>query len=167
MDHERKSITEEDHIHDEWYKEAKGATMETLPEFLKKLTEDYAHDYGTVCHALAAGAIATCWAMDRTEYGGITGFQASCIMWQFIMNWMSYDAPLVLLNFENMLYPQHRDRFSPTISKSTWEWMREMANKRLSETGDIEPHPEVKRHWQSIVDGVIPFGWRLRGDDDE
>ena len=35
-------------------------------------------DYGTVCHAIALSAVA------RTAQGGITGFQAGAVMWEFI-----------------------------------------------------------------------------------
>src|SRR5690349_20327046 len=70
-------ITEESGEHKQWYVDAHAPemTLETLPEFLRHLTEDYHHDYGTICHALAAGAIATAYAMDRSPQGGITGFQ--------------------------------------------------------------------------------------------
>ena len=53
----KQQITEEMKIHDGWYKEAKKQTVETLPEFVRHLTEDYSHDYGTICYAVEAGAI--------------------------------------------------------------------------------------------------------------
>lgn len=75
-----KTITEEDKVHENWYKEAKDMDMQKLPQFVNGLLEDYEHDYGTICHALSAAAVATMWAMNRDErQGGITGFQASCI----------------------------------------------------------------------------------------
>lgn len=82
-----KKITEEDKVHLEWYKQASKQTLETLPSFLKNLMEGYNHDYGTVCHALAAGAVATAWAMNAHDNGGITGFQAGAVMWEFIKGW--------------------------------------------------------------------------------
>jgi len=71
----------------QWQKKAKEATVETLPQFLKELTEDYEHDYGTIVHATTEAAIAACHAVDASPQGGITGFQAGCIMWQFISEW--------------------------------------------------------------------------------
>jgi hypothetical protein len=86
------NITEDMHIHEQWYEEAKKQTLTTLPEFCRSLSEDYHHDYGTICHAITAAGIATMWAMNHTEQGGITGFQASCIMWEFIKNWMGKEG---------------------------------------------------------------------------
>ncbi|MFH1665341.1 MAG: hypothetical protein ABIA77_04245 [Candidatus Omnitrophota bacterium] len=158
----RKEITEEMKIHEEWYKEAKskGMSFETLPEFLKKLCENYTHDYGTICHALTAGAIATMWAMNKTDQGGITGFQASCIMWELIKNWMSYEGPMKLLQYDEMLYPQNEEKFKTSISPETWERIKEKAREGLAnpQCGS----PKVREHWQSILRGVIPFGYCLK-----
>lgn len=83
----KQQITEEMKIQNEWYKEAKKQTVETLPEFVRHLTEDYSHDYGTICHAVAAAGIAAMYAVDNSPTGGITGFQAGCIMWKVIREW--------------------------------------------------------------------------------
>ena len=85
---EVKQIKEEDKVQEEWYTESRHMTVENLPKFFQKLTEQYGHDYGTICHAMAAGALATMRAMDKTPQGGITGFQAGAIMWEFIKRWM-------------------------------------------------------------------------------
>jgi hypothetical protein len=71
-------------IKEGWKKKAYEVTTDTLPEFLKELSEHYRHDYGTICYALASAAVAAASAMDKSEQGGITGFQAGHVMWQFI-----------------------------------------------------------------------------------
>jgi hypothetical protein len=153
-------ITEEDGVHEQWYKQAEdGMSMDKLPEFLRHLTEDYIHDYGTICHALSAGAVATCWAMNRTKQGGITGFQSSFIMWGFIRNWLlDSDGPMRLVRYSHMLFPQHDHDFAQTISADIWKWLQEEAQKKLGEPGGAD---HVRAHWQSIVDGVVPFGYRV------
>lgn len=183
----RKQIKEEDKIHEDWYKEAKGMTLESLPEFLRKLSESYDHDYGTICHAMASAAVATAWAMEKTPQGGITGFQAGCVMWLFITGWMSKykDKPLRLIDYENMLYPQHGKNFT-SISSSTWAWLQEQAQKKLQEVllfrkfGDREilfrcfdsfrsyhgcgirkVSPNVFTHWKNIYEGIVPFGYSI------
>lgn len=156
------SITEEMKIHEIWYKETKNYDLETLPEFLNHLMNDYNHDYGTICHALAAGAIATCWAMNKKA--GITGFQAGAIMWQFIKEWMRYDSPLKLINYENMLYPQYESYYRQEISKDTFDWLQKEAKKALEENPDATER--VKKHWESIVNGKVPFGYKLEFDRD-
>jgi len=162
MDKER--ITEEMKIHDEWYSQVESMTMEKLPEFLRHLTEDYIHDYGTIVHALTAGAIATLWAMNKTEEGGITGFQAGCIMWEFIRKWMRLNSPLRLVDYEKMLYPQYKDRFEKIISRGVWEWIQKEAKKKLRESDRRYIHPDVKQHWEDIVAGEVPFGFKVSKD---
>lgn len=155
----KKQITEEMGIQKEWYKKAKNMNTEELPEFIRELTEDYSHDYGTICHAIAAGAVATAWAINNTPTGGITGFQAGAIMWEFIREWMSYDKkPMRLIDYGDMLYPQYEDKFKK-ISEDTWIWLQEQAERNLKENSNS--HPNVVAHWQSIVDGNIPFGFEI------
>lgn len=86
---EKRVITEKDNkdIIDGWFKAAKEQTLETLPSFMNHILNDYTHDYGTICHALTACAIGAAYAGDKSKQGGITGFQAGCIMWDFIRHW--------------------------------------------------------------------------------
>jgi hypothetical protein len=55
-----------------------------------------------------------------------------------------------------MLYPQYDYKFEKTISTDTWHALQEEAKKNLVER---DPHPNVKAHWESIVEGKIPFGY--------
>ena len=153
-------ITEKDMLQKDWYIEAKKQTLETLPEFLRKLTEDYEHDYGTICNAVIASALGAMWAVDHTPEGGITGFQASCITWGVIRQWQfsSNKCGLRLLDYDNMLYPQYENRFEKTISEDTWKAIQKEAKKQLKENDKC--HPDVKKHWESISAGNIPFGFK-------
>ena len=153
-------ITEEMGIHKEWFEEAKKQTLETLPEFLRKLTEDYEHDYGTIVHAISAGSIATAWAMNGSKQGGITGFQAQFVMWDFIRNWQNKEGPMKLIEYDDMLYPQYRDRFEKEISEETHKRLIEKAKEKIIESPDA--HPGVIKHWKNIVIGIVPFGYTVR-----
>jgi hypothetical protein len=167
----RTTITEKDGVHPKWYVEAKKQTAETLPEFIRHLIEDYGHDYGTICHAIAAAAVAGAYAVEHSPVGGITGFQGGAVMWQFIAQWGGYeDKPLRLVNYSDLLYPQYADKFT-TISATTWEWAKKQAAEKLAEyeaepvyrneeTGETWPsvHPDVVRHWRSVAAGTVPFG---------
>ena len=77
-------------LKESWKERAKNMTLEELPAFIQELME-HDHDYGTVCHAIALSAVATAWAANKTAQGGITGFQAGAVMWEFIKNW-SYSS---------------------------------------------------------------------------
>ena len=158
----RKPITEDMRLQNEWYKRAYSMKPEDFPEFFRELTEDYEHDYGTVCHAMSAIGLAAMWAFNKSEgaRGGITGFQAGCVMWEVIrhMNYEDNKCGLRLLNMDDLLYPQYEHKFR-SISSDTWEAVQKEAQKRLSERGTA--HPDVVAHWKSIVNGKIPFGLRI------
>jgi hypothetical protein len=157
-------VTEESGTHKQWYEDAKKQTVETLPEFIRHLTEDYQHDYGTICHACAAAAVAACCAVDHSKQGGITGFQAGAIMWEFIRAWDGRESPLRLVDYGHMLYPQHASDFRPlSIPPKVWEWLQAEATKHLANDGE-RAHPDVVAHWQSIVAGIPPFGAVVKED---
>ena len=146
------------------YEEARKQTFETLPAFLKKLMDDLKpldpeEGYNQVPISMAAGAVAACWAMDRHERGGITGFLAGCVMWEFIRGWMNWTGPFKILKFENMLFPHYADAFEPVIDQDIWTWLQAEARKQLEDNSRAAE--VVKAHWQSIADGKVPFGYRV------
>lgn len=163
----KQQITEEQKVHLQWYEDAKKQTLETLPAFLNHIMEDYQHDYGTICHAITAGGIATMWALNNHKQGGITGFQAGAVMWEFIRNWQktSNKTGLRLVDYDNMLYPQYKEQFEKTISEGTWSALQAEAKSNMAETENIDHvHPNVYDHWSSIASGKIPFGYRVTKD---
>lgn len=141
------SITEEMKIHEEWYKESENVTVDSLADFINHLTKDYQHDYGTICHAIVAGGLAAMKAIDKSPTGGITGFQAGCIMWEFIRHWnyQGNKCGLKILDYDNLLYPQHEDKFGKSMSLSIWESVQREAKERIK---DYEI--EVSRHQKSV-----------------
>ena len=144
----------------EWMDEAKACTPESLSAFLKKLS-DHDHGYGTICRAIAAAGVAAMHSIDRSPNGGITGFQAGCVIWDVISGWGSFeDGPKKMVQYAKMLYPQYQSSFDKTISEETWNWLQEEAKKKIGQIA----HVDVLSHWQSIVDGVVPFGYTVVQD---
>lgn len=165
----RQQITEEMGLQKEWYKEARTIKLDTLKPFIDRLMNEYEHDYGTICHALAAGSIATFCAMNSDEYqGGITGFQAGAIMWQIVRHLMyeNNKCGLRLLDFDNFLYPQYEESFDKTISKETWEVIQKEASRQLEKATE-KVHPAVIEHWNWIKEGVVPFGYKVKSEEQE
>ena len=154
----RQQITEKSKCQEQWYKDARNMTVKKLPKFIKHLTNDYEHDYGTICHAVTAAAIGAAWAVDASPQGGITGFQAGVIMWEFMKQWNHVEFPAKLLRYENALYPQYEHIFT-SMSPATWEWLQKEARKRIDDRENA--CAEVKSHWQSIANGIIPFGLKI------
>ena len=145
---------------EEWFQRARHMTLEQLPAFLEELQTRFQHDYGTICHATTAAAIAAVWAMDGGPQGGISGFQAGAVMWGFIRRWDGREGAMRLIRYDDMLYPQHADRFSQTIPADAWADMQKKAAELLTRNPDA--HPDVVRHWLSIVAGIVPFGHSVR-----
>lgn len=157
-----KAITEKDDVHKAWFEEAKKVTFDTLPAFMKRVMDDYEHDYGTVCHAIAACSLAAAWAANdmKGARGGITGFQSGFVMWGFVQHWLMIKGPMKLVKFEEMLFPQYEDQFDKTISKDTMKWLVEQAKEKLA--GDNEfMHADVLEHLKGVAKGLVPFGYRV------
>lgn len=157
-------ITEKDkRVTDAWFEEAKNQTIESLPEFLKKLSHAYKHDYFTICSAIAAAALGAAWATDNAQKGGITPSQANIVMSEFMRKWTGVNSPFSCIQYDKMLFPQFEHKFQKTINIETWEWMQNKAKEYLKED-QKGSHPDIIKHWQNIVDGKIPFGYKLEDD---
>ncbi len=139
--------------------EARKMTLEKLPEFIDKIMS-YEHDYGKICVAIGAAAAATAWSIQNSPKGQITGFQASCVMWEFILGWNRNleDKTIRLLQVDDMLYPQYNFKFT-TITTEDFKKLQKEAYELLEEGRGAE---NVRSHWQSIVDGVVPFGYKIK-----
>ena len=147
--------------YENWYAEAKNQTLETLPEFMKRILNE-PQSYSSIVEAIAACAVGAAWAADRSDNGGITGFQASGVMWRFIQSWMRLEdsCGLRLINYDDMLYPQYEDAFTKkTINKEIWDTMQKKATELWLEGGGAE---EVRNHWHSIMEGNVPFGYKVK-----
>lgn len=164
----RTAITEEQGIHKEWMEETKDITMEKLPEFLRKLTEDYNHDYGTICHAISAAAIAAARSVDRSDQGGITGFQAGCIMWGFIREWMYPNNKLGLRiqDYDNLLYPQYEKSFT-TLELTADQHQKLVETAKQNLLSDRSAADTVIAYWEKLSKGYLPDGISVEKSEDE
>lgn len=154
------SINEVMHLEEEWFSQAAKQTLKTLPDFINHIMNDYFHDYGTACHAVAACALAAAWAANDKE--GLTGFQAGFVMWDFVKQWNNKGnkCGMRLVDYDKMLYPQYEDEFGKRISADVWHRIQAEAKKNLEER-EYFVHPAVKAHWESIVKGEVPFGYKV------
>ncbi|MDD4615181.1 MAG: hypothetical protein PHI40_07260 [Caldisericia bacterium] len=149
-----------------WIGEAeKIKTVDQLAKFITHLKKDYDHDYGSIILAMRAGMVATFHVMDEDE--GITGFQADILFKSLMMEMLYRDnkCGVRLIDFDKMLYPQHKSSFT-TISKDTWDKVQAEAKAKVKALQGIPAAPEVKAHWQSIIDGKVPFGLKVKEKDE-
>lgn len=163
------SITEEMHLEKEWFEQARKQKLETLPEFMNHILNDYCHSYGTICHAIAACALAAAWAANHSDQGCITGFQSGAVMWDFVRQWAykNNKTALRIIDYDKMLYPQYKETFEDrTIYQSTWKALQNEAKRRINEidSGEESAADSVIAHWKNIVNGTIPFGYQIKND---
>lgn len=137
---------------------------ESMDALLKELIETYEYDYGSICQMIGLYAVLAARKADQSEAGGITGFQANGVMWEFIQKWMHIKGAMRLVNYNDMLYPQYEEEFQKFISCDTANWLKETAQKKLDEikTADYDVSETVIEHWMSIAAGMIPFGYKVK-----
>lgn len=163
-------ITEEKGVHKQWYDEARDIKTPTqLADFATRLLGDYEHDYGTICHAAAALAIAGASVVEHDpQQGGLTGFQGSAVSWQFLQGWERWNPETFLgvrmLKYDDLLYPQYEFQFC-TVPESVWTKVRARAEDLLKTRTDDEVAPRVRAHWESIALGHVPFGLEIAWED--
>lgn len=160
----KKKITEKDHFENGWYKDAEKQTLETLPLFMNHVLNDYQHDYGTICKAIAACGAGAMHAAIKTTHDYISGFQATSINWEVLKAWggLKTHTCAKIINFDDMVFPHNQHRFAKTISKETWDSVQDYAKAILSDADNFGFHPKVKAHLESIVAGNIPFGYIIK-----
>lgn len=165
---EKKKITEEMGVHKSWHVAAEEvSTVEQLSKFVTSLIEDYEHDYGTIVHAIKAAMTAAYKVVNRSPQGGITGFQAGCIGWMLIDQFHGRSViGKRIMNYDHFLYPQYEEQFKPVLSKEVWEKLQATAKENL-ESKDVQASEKVREHWQSIVNGVVPFGYSVEVEQED
>lgn len=139
-------------------------TKEDLDALLKEVIESKDLDYGKIVYAMCGCMKATCNYIDRSPVGGITGFQAGFIGWEMIREYLIHNNELgmKILDFDNLLYPQYKYKFDKVIDKDLWNTLKEQAKKKLKECPDA--HPNVIKHWEKIVNGKVPFGFKVKDE---
>ena len=172
MSKTKKNITEEDGLHKDWYAMARDPEQITNPDELVKFMDyvmnEFNHDYGTICHALSAIALAAARVADRHyEQGGITGFQAGFVMWGFIKEWMfSHNKlGLSLIDYDNLLYPQYDHSFTITLDPKLVEQMQKEAQRLIDTTNPNQVNENVLAHWKKLAEGEVPFGLQVKEDE--
>lgn len=169
------TATTEQEFKKQAYEIAKSVnTTDELAEFINFIS-NYPLDYGTVVYAQCAVMLAAQHVMDVGEQGGITGFQAGFIGWEMVKQFMRVgDCGLSLRDWENMLYPQYEEKFEKTIPRDIFEGLQKKAKERIEKADAATQeekdkfgyglHPEVRKHMESIVNGVVPFGYVIKED---
>lgn len=93
--------------------------------YIQNIRDNYNIGYGTAPRAIAQAALATSYYL--ADVFGITCFQASCVMLDFIKDWSLFG--LRITDYDDMFYPQYNHKFQKTISKDAFEALQKEAEK--------------------------------------
>ena len=142
-----------------WHEEARRCRLDdgSLLKFMKRLVGKYEHDYGTIVHAMTAAAIAGAYAVENSSQGGITGFQHSCFIMEFLAKerFSHNKFGFFVRDIDDILYPQYQEKFCKlkitrkTANKISQEARMNLANKDRG-------IPPVREWWQKLADGNFP-----------
>ena len=122
-----------------------NVTIDTLESEIRDVMSAD-HDYGTICVAIGHIAAAAARAADRMPSGGITGFQAGAVFWEFTRAWGVFgDGPKRVVTYADMLYPQYADKMAPTLAshadKQVARWLDDI-NAMLDSADSLEQFRE-------------------------
>lgn len=139
-------------------REAKST--EDIFELIEEVKTNFNYNYGVAPRSIAAVCVAL--ANYLSGEMGLTGFQAGFVMTDFMFGYQynHNKCGIKILDYDDMLYPQHEQRFDKIITPHVWECIQRSARKKLSED-KYHAHDKVIEHWQSIVDGKVPFGYKV------
>ena len=109
-------------------------SFDELISFLQNVKENCNYGYGEAPRAIAQAALATAWYLS-SEFG-ITGFQASFVMWDFILDWQyrNNKCGLKMIDYDDMLYPQYEYKFEKTLSTDIFEALQKEASKLFEDS---------------------------------
>lgn len=157
------AVANEFKVRDELIERRKNIkNFDELIEYIKDVKDNYNRGYGEAPRAIAQASLAVAWYLS--DVFGITGFQASCVMWDFITGWQmtGNTCGLKLVDYDNMLFPQYDHKFEKTIPSNVWISLKEQASKFINDFPDAST--KVIEHWESIVNGKVPFGYIVSDD---
>ena len=155
-------MTEQEYKQYIYKKASEVKTKKDLMNLLKEVVESKDLDYGKIVYAICGSMIATCNYINMSPVGGITGFQAGFIGWEMIKNYTitcDNEFGMKIINYGDLLYPQYEHRSDKVISHKTWKALQEEASKLLKEKTFASTY--VIQHWKSIVEGKVPFGYKV------
>ena len=141
-------------------KRRKINSFKDLCNFIEYVKNNCNTGYGVAPRSIAQAMLSVGWYLSNIF--GITGFQASCVMWDIIRDWQypHNKTGLRIVDFDDMLYPQYERKFDKIINHETWKALQKEAKENLEKDTNCV-HPDVRAHWQSIVDGNVPFGFTV------
>ena len=148
-----------------------------LSNFLKALQES-PHTYGTIVDAVVEGMLATFRMLDQSKSGGITGFQASCILSSFINKFYTHGKPFVLVDLSSLVFSKKSltDILDNELTLESRNWFKKEAQRLLDSQNDHlakypmnaddkTPYRKRKEYWEKLIKTGLPPGFKAEPQD--
>ncbi len=148
-------MTEQEYRDAVYAKAAEVRTPEDFAALIHEMEQDE-FDYGRIAYACCAAAFAGFNVMNRTKNGGITGFQAGCMMWEMVHKFgMFSDGPLRIQDFDNLRYPQYDHKWTVRISQEDANTLMERAKEMVGKSPEFTADRVLQRN-RDIAAGRFP-----------
>lgn len=150
-------------LYEEWKKQAKECTPDTVGEFIRKLVNGHHHDYDSIAVALSVAALAGAWAVEHAEQGSLTGFQWGWASHRAVamMNYESSQFGIRIQDMDNLLYPQYADNFAfVKVSRTFADKLRAEAQRLLEKENTAAP--AVLAWWTLLANGDFPTWMQVK-----
>ncbi len=145
-----------------WYEDAEKVDgLYAFGKLSERLLGRYSHTPATTPHAYACIALAALKMADRSEQGNMDEAGWSKVLWNIVQALTgTQNEPLGLIRYADFLYPEVYEKYK-NIPPDIWQWMRENATVGLIDPELKDAPEEVKKHWESIVKGEVPYGLKI------
>lgn len=149
---------------DKLLNEAEKQTRFTLKEFIRKARrriEDGTR--ASIINSIVAAIVGVAYSFGAAEF-------RTEVFWGFVRRWNFKDnrTGLKFLNYDLMLYPFYADHFDNVISAEIWADMQGFATANVKKyKDDPKADPKCIAHWESIITGVVPYGYAIKVIEDK
>ena len=150
----------------DWFEDVEKQTLETLPDFMKRIFEDLEHDRENPEQAVAACALAAYYASASKAELSVS--QRAFVKWDILRKgWnVGEKTGAKIIDYDVMIYPECEWIFNPVIPQRTFAKVQRLAEEKLK-SENLEDIPEyVVNHWRKIAGGKVPFNWKVDKEDD-
>lgn len=136
----------------------KAETIEQFIELCKTANLDVQSKCEMVGNVAYQAAMKAIFSLE----GGLTPAQKQVALFTFIRLFGGIQSPIKLVDFADMLDPRNEYQFKREISRSTWRYLIEQASFMLNNSVMNSQHQ--RDHLKSIVNGTVPFGYRVEAN---
>lgn len=133
-------------------------TIEQLIELCKTANLDAQSKCEMVGNVAYQAAMKAIFSLE----GGLTPAQKQVALFKFIRLFGGIPSPIKLVDYADMLDPRNEYQFKREISRSTWRYLIEQASFMLNNS--VMNSQFQRDHLRSIVNGVVPFGYRVESN---